>query len=121
MSRYDNYLAKIDADHRPLTVEESTELRRLGYLDRLDEITAEIAANAEDADDFAPTSVRGIDMVISPDLDAYASGRISVAQIRCVLCRTAPCSCTRCPACGMTEQARYGGCPRGCSTTRKGR
>lgn len=117
--RFDDYLANIDADHRPLTVEESTELRRLSHLDRLDEIDAEIAANAEDAaaEDFAPVSVLGLDMVITPDLDAYASGRISVSQIRCVLCRTAPCSCTRCPTCGMTEQAKYGGCPRGCTTT----
>jgi hypothetical protein len=29
----------------------------------------------------------------SPDFDAYASGRKSAAQVRCVLCRHAPCDC----------------------------
>lgn len=29
----------------------------------------------------------------SPDLDAYAAGEIDAAAIRCVLCKTAPCSC----------------------------
>ena len=31
--------------------------------------------------------------VVSPDLDAYASGRISAAEIRCLICRQAPCDC----------------------------
>ncbi|AVT39143.1 hypothetical protein [Plantactinospora sp. BB1] len=29
----------------------------------------------------------------SPDLDAYAAGRIDASQIRCVLCQHAPCDC----------------------------
>ncbi|MFG1753672.1 hypothetical protein [Streptosporangium sandarakinum] len=29
----------------------------------------------------------------SPDLDAYASGRIDVSRIRCALCEQAPCAC----------------------------
>lgn len=53
---------------------------------------------------------------VSPDLDAYASGQLSVHQVRCVLCHHAPCDCQRCPVCEMTMQARYGGCPRGCVT-----
>ena len=36
----------------------------------------------------------------SPDFDAYATGRISADQIRCVLCRHAPCAC---PAFGTPE------------------
>jgi predicted dienelactone hydrolase len=29
----------------------------------------------------------------SPDVDAYAAGQISAAQVRCVLCGHAPCDC----------------------------
>jgi hypothetical protein len=29
----------------------------------------------------------------SPDFEAYASGRLSVAQIRCLMCEQAPCDC----------------------------
>lgn len=29
----------------------------------------------------------------SPSFDAYASGRISVAEIQCLLCKRAPCDC----------------------------
>ena len=29
----------------------------------------------------------------SPDFDAYASGELDAAAVRCVLCLTAPCSC----------------------------
>lgn len=29
----------------------------------------------------------------SPDFDAYAEGRIGVAEVRCVLCTHAPCDC----------------------------
>lgn len=29
----------------------------------------------------------------SPDLDAYASGQLDIAQVRCALCRIAPCQC----------------------------
>jgi hypothetical protein len=32
-------------------------------------------------------------IVVSPDFDAYAEGRINASQIRCVLCRQAPCEC----------------------------
>lgn len=47
----------------------------------------------------------------SPDFDTYASGKIPLSQVRCVLCRTAPCSCARCDGCGMTVppgRCRYG-------------
>ncbi len=65
--------------------------------------------------------------VWSPDFDAYASGRLGVSQVRCVLCGVAPCQCRQCEApyrprayldpsapaepCGMT--LRDGQCPRG--------
>ncbi len=52
----------------------------------------------------------------SPDFDDYASGKKQAHEVRCVLCGTATCSCTQCATCGMTEQARFGGCPRGCGT-----
>ncbi|MET8985797.1 hypothetical protein ABZW49_10150 [Nonomuraea wenchangensis] len=29
----------------------------------------------------------------SPDLDAYASGQINASEVRCALCRHAPCDC----------------------------
>lgn len=29
----------------------------------------------------------------SEDFDAYAFGQLSADRVRCVLCRTAPCSC----------------------------
>lgn len=29
----------------------------------------------------------------SPDLDAYASGRLDITQVRCALCQFAPCQC----------------------------
>lgn len=35
-----------------------------------------------------------VTMVVSPDLGAYAVGRIGVEQIRCVLCTEAPCVCS---------------------------
>jgi hypothetical protein len=35
----------------------------------------------------------------TPSLDAYASGRIGVRQIICVLCGKAPCMCRPCPKC----------------------
>jgi hypothetical protein len=34
-----------------------------------------------------------ISVKVSPDLDAYASGKLSADQIRCVLCTYAPCQC----------------------------
>jgi hypothetical protein len=61
---------------------------------------------------------------ISPDLDAYASGRLDISQVRCVLCGVAPCQCRQCAApylrylaeaaepCGMTA-GPDGECPRG--------
>lgn len=36
----------------------------------------------------------------SPSLDAYATGRIGVHQIVCLLCKQAPCVCGPCPNCG---------------------
>lgn len=59
----------------------------------------------------------------SPDFDAYASGKLDISQVRCVLCRQAPCQCRQCERpyrrwladedepCGMT--LREGLCPRG--------
>jgi hypothetical protein len=61
---------------------------------------------------------------VSPDLDAYASGRLDISQVRCVLCGVAPCQCRQCEApylrwlatepepCGMTI-GPAGQCPRG--------
>jgi hypothetical protein len=61
---------------------------------------------------------------VSPDLDAYASGRLDASQVRCVLCGVAPCRCRQCEApyrrwlaevdepCGMTV-GPDGECPRG--------
>lgn len=34
-----------------------------------------------------------ISVHVSPDLDAYAAGELEVSQIRCALCRYAPCAC----------------------------
>jgi hypothetical protein len=60
----------------------------------------------------------------SPDLDAYASGRLPLSRVRCVLCGAAPCQCRQCAApylryladapepCGMTV-GPDGQCPRG--------
>lgn len=50
----------------------------------------------------------------SPDIDAYASGKLPAHKVRCVLCGSAPCECQQCATCGFTKQAKYGGCPRGC-------
>lgn len=68
--------------------------------------------------------------VWSPDFDAYASGQLDISQVRCVLCRQAPCACTYCEAdnenhyylatgrpqferCGMRIDPAAGQCPRG--------
>jgi hypothetical protein len=60
---------------------------------------------------------------ISPDLGGYASGRLGLSQVRCVLCGHAPCRCRQCQVpylrwlatepepCGMT--VIDGECPRG--------
>jgi hypothetical protein len=65
----------------------------------------------------------------SPDFDAYASGKLDITQVRCLLCGKAPCECKQCTAtvhhiyylatggpeyeiCGMTIQAN-GECYRG--------
>ena len=37
--------------------------------------------------------VDALGAVRSPDFDAYAAGRLDVAQVRCVLCGHAPCDC----------------------------
>ena len=66
--------------------------------------------------------------VWSPDFDAYASGKLPISQVRCVLCGHAPCTCRQCEViygnpyhltfrpptevCGMTIQPN-GECPRG--------
>jgi hypothetical protein len=39
-------------------------------------------------------TVPGWNVVVSPDLDAYAAGRIGVEQIECLMCERKPCSCT---------------------------
>jgi hypothetical protein len=44
------------------------------------------------------TALAALGAVWSPDFDSYAAGTIPLSQVRCVLCRTAPCSCPRCPA-----------------------
>ena len=61
---------------------------------------------------------------VSPDLDAYASGRLDISQVRCGLCGVAPCRCRQCEGpylrylaevpepCGMTV-GPDGECPRG--------
>jgi hypothetical protein len=66
----------------------------------------------------------------SPDFDAYASGQLGLSQVRCVLCRRAPCTCIDCQAthenryylatgrpqfepCGMRIDPATGQCPRG--------
>jgi hypothetical protein len=74
--------------------------------------------------------LRSLGARFSPDLDAYASGQIEAHQVRCVLCRKAPCACQFCPAsyenrfhelsgrpqfepCGMRIDPDTGECPRG--------
>jgi hypothetical protein len=65
----------------------------------------------------------------SPDFEAYASGELPAHMVRCVLCGTAPCSCTYCQTphnprpytdpdaelrpCGMRVDPATGECPRG--------
>jgi hypothetical protein len=39
--------------------------------------------------------VNQLGAVWSPDFDAYAEGRIGVAEFRCALCERAPCACPR--------------------------
>jgi hypothetical protein len=31
--------------------------------------------------------------ILSPDFDAYASGKLDASRVRCALCRHAPCDC----------------------------
>jgi hypothetical protein len=69
-------------------------------------------------------TLRALGATVSPDLDAYASGRLPLSRVRCVLCRVAPCQCRQCAApyrrrgaevaepCGMTI-GPDGECPRG--------
>lgn len=91
--------------------------------------SARTAAGATSAPD--PVSLLDqLGAVWSPDFDAYASGSIPISQVRCVLCRHAPCTCTYCPAvhenawylingrpqygpCGMRVDPAAGECPRG--------
>lgn len=83
------------------------------------------------ADGTTPMDVlRALGAQFSPDLDAYASGRIEAHQVRCVLCKVAPCACLYCEAtyenryylatgrpqferCGMRVDPATGQCPRG--------
>lgn len=70
-------------------------------------------------------TLRALGARITPDLDAYASGRLPLSRVRCVLCGLAPCQCRQCPApyrrwgaeaagpCGMTVDPASGECPRG--------
>lgn len=37
--------------------------------------------------------VNELGAVWSPDFAAYASGQLDISQVRCVLCRLAPCGC----------------------------
>lgn len=65
----------------------------------------------------------------SPDFDAYATGKLDITQVRCVLC-IAPCQCRYCEVthenwyylatgqpryetCGMRADPATGTCPRG--------
>ena len=69
-------------------------------------------------------ALRALGARVSPDLDAYASGRLPLSRVRCVLCGVAPCQCRQCEApylrwgadvpepCGMTI-GPDGQCPRG--------
>jgi hypothetical protein len=44
----------------------------------------------------APDAVAILDQlgaIWSPDFDAYASGKLPLSQVRCALCRHAPCDC----------------------------
>lgn len=89
-----------------------------------------------DPDPLAPVDIRAAVLAdpvgalvalgarVSPDLDDYASGRLDISQVRCVLCGVAPCRCRHCEApylrwlaevpepCGMTI-GPDGECPRG--------
>jgi len=38
-------------------------------------------------------TVRKLGAKWSPDLDAYASGKLGAGDVRCVLCGHAPCDC----------------------------
>lgn len=40
------------------------------------------------------TDRKPLSVAVSPDLDAYAAGRIDVHQIECLMCQTAPCRCS---------------------------
>jgi hypothetical protein len=78
----------------------------------------------------APTDPREaleqLGAVYSPDLDAYASGRLPAHAVRCLLCHLAPCQCPpfgsagyfaltdRCHGRGPRPLAPSGTCPREC-------
>jgi hypothetical protein len=38
-------------------------------------------------------ALEALGAVYSPDLDAYASGRLPASAVRCLMCETAPCEC----------------------------
>jgi hypothetical protein len=38
-------------------------------------------------------ALEALGAVWSPDLSAYAAGRLDASQVRCVLCGRAPCAC----------------------------
>jgi hypothetical protein len=44
--------------------------------------------------DLDPLAIlQQLSAVWSPDLDAYASGKLDASRVRCVLCTHAPCDC----------------------------
>ena len=69
-------------------------------------------------------ALRALGCRVSPDLGDYASGRLPLSRVRCVLCGVAPCRCQTCAIpylrwgaaapepCGMTV-GPDGQCPRG--------
>lgn len=36
---------------------------------------------------------KGISVVVSPDFDAYTSGKLDASTVRCALCTHSPCDC----------------------------
>jgi hypothetical protein len=89
-----------------------------------------MTGTADHAQPDAMAMLRSLGARFSPDLDAYASGRIAAHQIRCAICAPEPCTCQFCPAtyenryyqatgrpqfelCGMRIDPATGECPRG--------
>jgi hypothetical protein len=81
--------------------------------------------SARDADQ-ARAALEQLGAVWSPDLDAYASGRLPAHAVRCLLCKLAPCQCPPFGSAGyfaLTDAvhgrgprplARSGACPAAC-------